>query len=293
MLLEQSAHYNDLSPELRDKLVKRVEGFGKTVRYKFNISHQNPDPLKQDGETVWPFLYTLDPTTFRITDPHEKREGKQRMKVIGLIEKTDEKGIPNVFRKIRVRERHKGILELNLEDHEEFHMAIFLELHPKHDKGLFPDKTKQQVFSRIDENELADAKREERKARTKALNKAEGLSDAEVIQFVRAMMWNEGEDLKVLRNKVETLAETDHDIFNKLFEGDGIEYQATIKQAIDKKVIGFDPAEYKLIWSSNQQTIAKIQPNIGLNELENFAEYFKTGGKNAESAYKQIKALIK
>lgn len=293
MLLEQTAHFNDLSPKLRKELTERVESFGKKVRYKFNISHPNPDPLKQGGDIVWPFLYTLDPSTFRITDPYENREGKSRLKQIGLVEKTDEKGLPNAFRKIRVRERHKGVFELNLEDAEEFAMAMFLEIHPKLTGGIFMDKGKQQVFSRVDEKALATEEREQRTARTKALNKAEKMSEVEIVQFARAMMWDDTEEMLGLRNKVEGLAETSPEMFNNLFEGDGVEYQAVIKQGLDKKIIGFDPAEYKLIWSSNQQTIAKIQPNINKNEVENFAEWFKTGGKNAEAAYKQLKSLIK
>jgi hypothetical protein len=72
-----------------------------------------------------------------------------------------------------------------------------------------------------------------------------------------------------------------------------VEYQATVKQAMDKEVIGFDPAEWKFIWSANQQTLAVLQQVDGKNEVEQLADYLMTGGDKADTAYKKIKGLLK
>src|SRR5690242_12881790 len=64
MLLQQVAHFNDLSPKLRETLENKVRGFGKQVRYKFDISHQNPDPTFHNGKILYPNIYTLDPTVW-------------------------------------------------------------------------------------------------------------------------------------------------------------------------------------------------------------------------------------
>jgi len=53
ILLREQGQYNDLTPELRNKLEGKVRGFGKTVRYKFDISNENPDPQKHDGKVLW------------------------------------------------------------------------------------------------------------------------------------------------------------------------------------------------------------------------------------------------
>ena len=45
MLLQQTAHYNDLSPQLRKELEEKIASFGKQVRYKFDISNPNPANL--------------------------------------------------------------------------------------------------------------------------------------------------------------------------------------------------------------------------------------------------------
>lgn len=293
MILDKIAHYNDLSEKLRTELEERVRSFGKSARYKFNISHVNPDPQKYNGPTIWPFIYTLDPTIFRITDKNESDKTKSKSKLIALIEGTDDKGLPNKFRKIRVRERHQGIVALQLDVEEEFDMAMFLELHPKNANGMFPDKTKQQVFSRVDEKSYAETQRKERTARKKALDAAEEMSEKNIIDFADAMMWDSTEDIELLKNKVEELAETNPVFFNDIVAGKNIEYQAVVKQALDRQVISFDPAEYKFIWTSNQQSITVLQATDNKNHVEKLAEWFQIGGKQAQDVYKRLKGMVK
>lgn len=295
MLLNHVQQFNDLSPELRQKLEDRVKGFGKLVRYKFNISNPNPDPTKYNGATIWPNVYTLDPTIFSITDPFEKRERISKSKRIALIDGVDiEKGHPNKFRKIRVEGKFHGIVNLSLEDNEEnFHTAMLLELHPKNANGMFPDKTKHQVFSRIDEQTLAKEQRMLRTARVKALNTAESMSDEQCVSFADAMMWDSTEDVSLLRNKIEELAETNPEFFSDLVAGKNVEYQAVVKQALDRSIISFDPAEWKFIWSSNQQPIAMLHEISGKNHVEQMAEWMITNADKGESVFKKMKSLIK
>jgi len=292
MSLQHTAHYNDLSPKLRKELEAKVLGFGKLVRYKFDISNPNPDPTFHNGKVLWPHLYTLDPAVFNINDPYEDREGKQRSKRIALIDRVDEKGLPDKFRKIRVYDRQKGILALQLDNPEDFDTAIFLEIHPKLSGGRFADPTKRQVVSRIDEQAAATSAREVRSAKSKALRAAEELSDKGVIDFADAMLWDSSQDLPVLRNMVEEQAETTPEFFNDLIAGKRVEYQAAVKQALNKQIIAFDPAEYKMYWMGNRQTIVLLPAAGEKNEVEKFAEYLENGGEKAATIYKKIKSLI-
>ena len=50
MQLEPVAHYNNLSAKLREEIEAKLKGFGKSVRYKFEISKPNPDPAKYNGD---------------------------------------------------------------------------------------------------------------------------------------------------------------------------------------------------------------------------------------------------
>jgi hypothetical protein len=296
MSLENFAHFNDLSPELRLELEQKVESFGKRVRYKFDITKPNPDPEKYNGAFVYPNMYTLDPTKFTIQDPYETRANKSKTKNIGLVDDNflNDNGLPERFKKIRVNGSQKSVLTLNLEDNrDDFYMAMLLELHPKNKDSKFASRTMHHMISRIDENAAAKEARTERSERLKALNVAQGMSDSELIDFADAMQWDSSDDAEILRNRTEELADSNPIYFNDFVQGKTIEYQSMIKQAINKGLISFDNAEYKFVWSGNQQTIAVLPPTGQNTNIEKMSEWMQTSGNKGDDFYKKIKALVR
>lgn len=293
-MLQKHAHYNDLSPELRRKLEEKVRSLGTTVRFKFNISRENPDPEKYNGPILWPALYVLDPKVFRITDALEKRDGISKSKEIGLVDKLKDDGKPLSWFSIRVFARHKGVLTFKPDENvDDFNYVMYLLIHPKLDGGMFQNKGMQPIIQMIDEKKEAAEQKERRSHRAKALAAATNMKDEEVISFADAMMWDSTIDTDLLRNQVEVLAETDPKMFNDLIGSKNLEYQALIKRAMDKQVIAFNPAEYKFVWFGNQQPIATLAPVGNKNEVEKMSEWLQTGGKNADEVYAKIKSLVK
>lgn len=299
MLLQQEAHFNDLSPRLREKLEERIKGFGKSVRYKFDISHPNPAPIdSNDVKVIYPSMYTLDPTIFNVVDTYEDRKDKQRSKKIALIasaEVSEKTGVIEYrYKKIRVEGKYKGILKLDVQDNEEhLNYAMFLELHPKLIGGLFSDRSKHQLITRIDETAAANAERAERSARSKARKIAEEMTEQEVIDFCDAMAWDSARDMDVMRNDVEALAEKEPPYFNDLVAGKKVEYQSIVKQALDRGIIAFDPAEYKFTYVGNSQVITVLTPTGTKSHIEKMAEWLQAGGKKADEVYKKIKGLVR
>ncbi len=294
MLLEQVMHFNDLSPKLREELTTKIQGFGKVVRYKFNISKPNPDPTRYNGDTVWPHLYSLSPTVFNIIDPHEDRKEKQKSKRIGLIDAVDEQGRPNRFRKIKVWGSAKGILTLHPNDNtDDFYYAMYLEIHPRLSGGKFMDKAQAAVITCIDEAATAKEERRLRSARKLAMDTAEKMSDAEVEEFADAMSWIK-EDVEVLRNKVEALAESEPSMFNDLVADKRLKYQASIKRGIDTEIFKYDPVDGKLTWANTGMVVCMLGNNTtDKNEIQRLAEWFISGGTNADNAYKKLTKLLK
>jgi len=296
MSLENFAHFNDLSPKLREELEQKVESFGKSVRYKFDIARPNPDPEKYNGGMVYPNMYTLDPTKFTIQDSYENRDGKSKTKNIGLVDDgfINDNGLPERFKKVKVSGSEKAILKLNIADNrDDFYMAMMLEMHPKLKGGKFADKNLHPIISRIDENAAAREARTERSERLKALNVAQAMSDTELIDFADAMQWDSSENSEILRNKVEELADSNPIYFNDLVQGKSIEYQSLIKQAINKDLISFEHGEYKFMWSGNQQTITNLSPTGKKNEIEKLSEWMQTSGNKGDDLYKKLKSLVK
>lgn len=293
-MLQKHAHWNDLSDKLRNELEEKVRSLGKTVRFKFAISRINPDPEKYNGPILWPSIYVLDPKTFRITDPYEDRKNTSKSKEIGLINKIDKEGKPESFYSIRLFERNKGELILKPEDNQDdFNYAMYLLIHPKLKDGKFADKNKNQIIELLDEKKEAVAAREKRSAKSKAIRVATNMKDEEVVKFADAMLWDSSMDIDLLRDKVEAAAENTPDMFNDLVSGKNMEYQALIKQAMDKQVIAFNPAEYKFIWFGTQQTITMLPPVGDKNEVEKMSEWLQTAGKKADEVYDKMKSLVK
>ena len=293
-MLEQVAHWNDLSPKLREWLESTVNELGNSVTFKFNISNENPDPEKYNGPIVWPNQFTLDPVTFRIMDQGEKRDGKSKSKLIGLVEQTDEKGLPTRFTRVRVHESDKGKLTIRLDNEEGRSMAAFLILHPSLKGGDFSDKDKRQVFELVDLNKQAQENRSKRDAKFEALTAAKAMTDQQVQEFASAMVWDETQDILLLRDKIEAQAEDSPELFIDLVNNKKIEYQATIKRAIDKGIISVNPIDGKFVWNSNNQAIAVLGSSDGAKtDVERFAEFIMTGGSKQDEVYKKIKSLLK
>jgi len=296
MSLENFAHFNDLSPKLREELEQKVESFGKRVRYKFDIAKPNPDPEKYNGEFVYPNMYTLDPTKFTIQDPYENREGKSKTKNIGLVDDgfMSDTGVPERFKKIKVGGSDRSVLTLNIEDNrDDFYMAMLLELHPKNKGSRFVSKTLHPIISRIDENAAAKDARTERSERLKALNVAQGMSDSELIDFADAMQWDSSEDIEILRNKAEELADSNPVYFNDFVQGKTVEYQSLVKQAMNKGLISFNHLDYSFTWTGNQQVITNLPPTGQKTEIQKMSEWMQTSGNKGDDFYKKLKSLVK
>jgi len=293
---------NDLSEPLKKRLEEQIDSFGKSVRFKFDIAHPDPDPEKKAiGAMIYPFLWTLDPVRFNIIDKEEKREGKGKSKTIGIVEdwtQNEKEGLSVRYRRIRVPSVNLGILTFDLTKTEDRENVCYLLLHPKLTGGEFADENKMPIVKRIDEQSAATEQRLLRTARKKAMDVAEEMSDKEIIDFCDAMSggnnieWDSAQDMGVLRNKVEALAEADPKYFNDKVEGKNVEYQALIKQAMNKKVISFNPAEHNFIWVGNNQVVASLSPASQKNEIEQLADIFQSGGAKMEETYKKVKSLV-
>lgn len=295
-MLQQVADFNDLSPALLKKLQEKVNSFGKVVRYRFDIEQENPDKTFYNGKTIFPNIYTLDPTVFTITDKDEDRAGKSKSKKVALIKSHEPNGTGGYkteFIKIRVPAAARGQLRLNLEDPEDIAKCMAIEMHPKLKGGMFEDKQRHGVMNRIDDVVEAKQQTAERNTKRLALNAVADMDENALIVFADGMQWDSTQDPDVLRNLAEELAEIDPAHFNDLMAGKKLEYRATIKQAIDREVITYDPATYGYSWAGNKQVITLLSPNGEGSEVDKFATFLETGGTKAEEAYKKIKQLVK
>jgi len=294
-MLQQVADFNDLSPALLKKLQEKVNSFGKVVRYRFDIEQENPDKTFYNGKTIFPNIYTLDPTVFTITDKDEDRAGKSKSKKVALIKSHEPNGTGGYkteFIKIRVPAAARGQLRLNLEDPEDIAKCMAIEMHPKLKGGMFEDKQRHGVMNRIDDVVEAKQQTAERAAKRKAQNAVSDMNDDDIKRLADALEQDSTQDPVVLRNWAEELSEIDFTFFNELVEGKKIEYQALVKQAIDREIITFDPAEYKFTWTGNKQIITVLSPAGEESHVVKLAEWLQVGGDKATDITTKLKGLV-
>lgn len=294
-MLKQVAEYNDLSPELLKKLNERIKSFGTSVRYRFNIEQENPDRTFYNGKTIFPGIYTLDPTVFDITDKDETREGKSPFKKVALIKSHESNGtggFKTEFIKIRVPAPARGILKLELNNPDDIAMCMVLEMHPKLNGGMFEDKNRNRVISRVDDVAEATNQSQERTQRRLALNAVADMQTADLISFADAMQWDSTQDPIILRNMAEDLAETEPKFMNDLISDKTFEIRAVLKQAIDRSIISYNPGAFQFSWTGTNQPLAQVAPTGEEHELIKLSQWVSVGGAKAEEAYNKIKKLV-
>lgn len=289
-MLQKEGVYNDLSPKLRAELEAKIQSFGKRVRYKFDVRKPNPDPLKYNGEWIFPDRYTLDPKVFTIVDTDEPTS--QKAKKIGIVDKVNADNKPESFKCIRVLGKQRGVLEFDLEDPEQQAFVMMLELHPKLKGGKFADKNRIPVVERIDETALATEQKQIRSLKLKAQLAAQQMSDAEVVEFANAMTWDATEEPLVLRNKIEELAENAPELFTDTIESKDLQYQSLVNRALTENILSFDPVSNVIAWAANQQAIATLSSRLDKNHVEKMAEWLQTAAKGGE-VFNKIKKLLK
>lgn len=299
MLIDNIGANNDFTPQLRKELedkVRELAGSNGTIKFQFDISNPNPDPQKQGGAMIWPWIYTLTPKTFNVIDPYEKRDNKQASKKVVLIEALDENNKVTRVRPVRLKQSEKGVLTLHVGDDskEDFDIAIYLLLHPRNRNGKFSAKSQHQVFELIDEKAVAKERTILRSEKVKALVAVEKMSVADLRQFADAMAWEE-RDVDIIRDMAQAIAEADSKMFLSLVDENNktIEYKATIKKATDKNIIYFDNSAYSYIYTDTRQPLLAIELSGEENPVDKLAFWFINGGDKAEAAYKKLKASIK
>lgn len=280
--------YNNLSPQLREELEKKLKESGRYIKYKFSIARKNPDEeRKTGGEYLYPLRWSLTPVVFIITDPYDKIR-----KRIGIIKQLKEHGAPSDgFHRIVLDEQFRGVLTLDLENHEDQDKFMYLEMHPKYEGGIFRDQNEVSVFKRIDDVKEAKKSLTAREERANAMFVATQMTARQIADFACAMGWDEHEDISILRDRVTENAEKDPSWFRSFIDDKSIEYRAVVKRAMDSKIIAFQPVESKMIWVSNGQTIAILERCEGNKVLDRMSDWVITS-KNGQEVYNKLKAML-
>jgi len=300
MLSKSGAEVNDLSPQLRTTLNEAVAKQGKFVTFKFKISKPNPEynffgsAAAMDSEVdmskgagprvIWPSWWDLQPVTYRIIDPGDKRR-----KRIGIVTQEDDEGNPIGFKRCSLREIDMGRRKLDMDNPDDVEMFMYLYMHPTLTGGIFKDKTLPDLIEIV--NDAADAKTrgKRRSVKADAMYVANNMTEREMKDYACAKGWDEDQEPEILQDIIGNDAEKDPDTFKTFMESSNFPYRAEITRAEKNGVIHWLPMENKYTWS-NGQVITAFGMIPDIDRLKEMAEWL-ISNKQGDEIFKRIKTL--
>ena len=268
MELETVVAMNNYSNKLTLPLLKK----GETVQYRLL-------GLKKDDKGQWLIPAGKNvPTADHVFDPGVDKQG-------AYIDVAYEHG------QIWFERRNLGVLVITGGNKRNQELYQYLE-HCNYNKSFeHRDTSVHPIFERIDAVKKATKKLQKRDLLRDALNICLEMTDDEVRTLVSSLGKDEDRDISVLRNEIEELAMKNPKSFITSSSNHQKQILATIKRAIDKKVIVFDSEQSQFVWGNNQEAILST-PRVNLKKrMKAFLEYVvntKQGATVYDSIEKQL-----
>ena len=275
---------NKISPALEKYLADRpLKG---NVKYRMLNGTKSIDPKAIVGKDDYLFpSITQIILRARIKDPetkqpvevaHVKTMGKDNVEAYGVHM------VPDTNRGVFVL--HEGIM-----DEEEIYPVI--ELLNENASNPYRDKTVNPVFERVDEVSLSKGKVQQRNIRIEMLKYIDILDPMEKRILYAANGGGFDDDLNVVTDKLQELAEKDATWFKGMVESALTPIKAIVKQALEKEHIQYNAQTNQYVWLGTQEPIVSLDRVEGVAPVQQFAEWLNTS-KNGEAITKQMKNLI-
>lgn len=273
-------HINDVHKDTRPRKLNTDE----VVRYQLLTGQPNPDAeARKTNPLIFPFSNTI-PAQDRIWDVNKKEHVD-----IALVESYDkDKNITP--KRIDVFGKNNGgqfactggkVTEEEL--YEYLELTNFNASNPNRDASIEP------IFKRIDDLGDAKLRSTKRNSLLEALQYVKNMTNGDVREFAAARNWDENLPYQILRDKIETFAESAPEEFKIFIESKDREVKATIKRAIDAGKIAYDSTQHRI--SMNNQTLIKMDRVEGVDFLSQAADWIATH-RNGTKVFDQIKKLI-
>jgi hypothetical protein len=281
-MLKKVLHYNNVSKELLASVPKLQKG--KPARFRSSvIAPDSNNPRRFRGPSIDNIL-----TKDTIWDPHQERF----VEIAYCDQTANNKGESfAVFKTITFR-APLGEITCHAGVADEEYLYYFLMLSNQNSNKEDRDVTKPIKYYVVDEEKNAKEKRKERNKKLDALTKATSLSPDEIRDFIAATGGNDKDELEILREKVESWADSKPEEFLKLVSDVNANLKATVKRALDKGVITFDKEQLQFSWGNSGEKILSVSRSQGTDHLKEFVETVMTD-KRYDKVIPSIRTALK
>lgn len=153
------------------------------------------------------------------------------------------------------------------------------------------DTTKEVIFERVDEEVKAEKESRTRNIRREALNAAADLTPEEVKDYAAALGKDDSKPVKVLRNELEEMADSQPEDFMSLINNKQAVMKATINRALKKNFLVFNEEQSRFEWP-NKEAILTVARTTGSDAIEELISFCISSAKG-EKVFQTIQSKAK
>ena len=153
------------------------------------------------------------------------------------------------------------------------------------------DTTKEIIFERVDEEVKAEKESRTRNIRREALNAAADLTPEEVKDYAAALGKDDSKPVKVLRNELEEMADSQPEDFMSLINNKQAVMKATINRALKKNALVFNEEQSRFEWP-NKEAILTVARTTGSDAIEELISFCISSAKG-EKVFQTIQGKAK
>lgn len=274
--MKQTKLYNNLPAEL---LAKTKLKPGQTVTYR--LANMRPIPMDPSRLAI--------PTIFEvpaIDQIYNKETGEYYD--IAAVRSFDAQG-NHTFHPLYFTRQSAGHLTLVGGRAQDQEIHSYLSLCNYNGSNPDRDTSKEIMFELVDEEAKAELQAKTRNLKREALNAAADLSPEEVRDYIAALGKDDTRTVKVLRNEIEDLADSDPQAFMDLISNKQAVMKATVNRAIKKGVIIFNEEQSRFEWPNKEAIFTAARGSEAVNELISFC----VSSAKGEAVYKTIQSKAK
>jgi hypothetical protein len=153
------------------------------------------------------------------------------------------------------------------------------------------DTTKEVYFTLVDEQAKSESERKVRNLKREALNVSADLTAEDVRNYIAALGQDDTKPLEVLRNDLETMADSDPKAFLDLVSNKQAVMKATLNRALKKNVIKFEEEQSRFTWPTGE-VITTVARTTGSDAVEDLVAFCVSSAKG-EKVYQTIQTKSK
>jgi hypothetical protein len=269
---------------------------GQSVTYRLHEDFKTIQITSRDGkkEERWPESLKLPVTDVVYLKYKDEKDGEEREELfdIGIVRSVDRDNVPTVESWWLPAHALKGEFVLTGGDMNDEKRYWFAELSNYNGSNPNRDKSKKIYFYKVDVEGEAEDKNKLVDLELECLLFIKNCTPKELKKLAAAFQYNENLPMNVLRDKLNSFARKDPKKFSNLATSKDVEIKATIQRAYQAQVIKYNPQQHKIMWSSNNSTIASLKRVEGLTWQEQFTDWIKTAGKGGTDTFENIKKLL-